>query len=818
MDEIQKYLGKVQETSLVDEMKQSYLSYAMSVIVSRALPDVRDGMKPVHRRILYAMWSIGLRASAKFRKSAHVVGEVMAKYHPHGDASIYDAMVRMAQDFSMRYPLVHGQGNFGSIDGDNQAAMRYTEAKLRGIAEEMMYDIDKDTVDFLPNYDGSVKEPIVLPAKLPNLLLNGAMGIAVGMATKIPPHNLSELVEGIVHLIENPDATVEDLMQFVKGPDFPTGGIIYNIKEIREAYTHGRGRIVMRGRAEIEEVKGKFRILITEIPYQVNKSVLIEKIADLVKDKKIDGIKDLRDESDRDGMRIVIELKKEAHAQKVLNLLYKHTPLQDVFYVNMLALVNGLQPQVLNLKSILEEYIKHRQVVVRRRTEYELAKAKERAHILEGLKIALDNIDEVIALIKKSKDKEAAKDGLMKKFKLSERQAVAILEMKLQNLANLERQKIEDELAEKLRLIKELEGILASEKKILQIIKKEIVDIKEKYGDDRRTKIVKGAIGEFTQEDLIPNEPTMVLITRAGYIKRIAPDNFKLQNRGGKGVTGIETREEDLVENLIASNTHNDLLFFTSKGRVFQLKVYEIPLSSRTAKGQALVNFLQLLPLEKVTSVLSMDDLEGWKYLMMVTRRGVIKKVEIDKFSNVRRSGLVAIKLDDEDRLEWVKPSTGTDEVILATAQGQAIHFAESDLRPMGRVANGVRGMKLKSNDQIVYLGVMSLEELKENTLELLVITDKGYGKRTNISQYKLQNRGGIGIRTAHVTDKTGPIVDAMIVNSVSVQNEDLIVISEKGQVIRLPFNSISVLGRDTQGVKIMRIDSGDSVASITML
>ena len=816
---VDEYLGKIEEASLVEEMKQSYLAYAMSVIVSRALPDVRDGLKPVHRRILYAMWSIGLKASSKFRKSAHVVGEVMAKYHPHGDASIYDAMVRMAQDFSMRYPLVWGQGNFGSIDGDRAAAMRYTEAKLRAIAEEMLYDIDKDTVDFLPNYDGSVREPVVLPAKLPNLLLNGGTGIAVGMATKIPPHNLGELLDGISHLIEKPEATVDDLMQFVKGPDFPTGGIIYDIKEIKNAYMHGRGRVVMRGRATIEEnAAGKFKIIITEIPYQVNKANLIEKIALLVKDKKIVGIRDLRDESDRDGMRVVIELKKDAYPKKVLNKLYKMTQLQDTFYVNMLALVNGLQPQILNLKDILQEYIKHRQVVVRRRTEYQLAKAKDRAHILEGLKIALDNIDAVIKLIRASKDKEDAKQGLISKFKLSERQAVAILEMRLQNLANLERQKVEDELKEKLALIKALESILASEKKILNIIKKEIEELREKYSDERRTKVVKGEIGKFSQEDLIPNESTMVLITRAGYIKRVAPETFREQKRGGKGVIGMATKEADLVENLFATNTHDDLLFFTNKGRVFKMKTYEIPSSSRIAKGQALVNFLQLSPGEKVTTVLSMEDLSGSKYLIMVTNKGVIKKVEIDKFANVRSSGLIAIKLQAEDRLEWVKESAGNDEIILVTAKGQAIHAHENDLRPMGRSAAGVRAIRLKTDDNIVHMGILSQEELKDNVLQLLVLTENGYGKRTAIGQYKLQKRGGVGIRTAHVTAKTGNIVSAMVLNSMTTKGESLVVISIKGKVIRLPFKGISVLGRDTQGVRIMKLSSGDQVASITML
>ncbi len=813
------YMGKVEEASLVEEMKQSYLAYAMSVIVARALPDVRDGLKPVHRRILYAMWSIGLKAKSKFRKSAHVIGEVMAKYHPHGDASIYDAMVRMAQDFSMRYPLVWGQGNFGSMDGDKAAAMRYTEAKMQAVAEEMLYDIDKDTVDFISNYDGSVKEPTVLPAKLPNLLLNGGTGIAVGMATKIPPHNLNEVVDGIIHLIDNPEATVEDLMKFVKGPDFPTGGIIYDIKEIKKAYVHGKGKVVMRGKAEIDEyAKDKFRIIISTIPYQVNKATLIEKMAALVRDKKIVGVRDLRDESDRNGVRMVVELKKDAYPKKVLNKLYKLTQLQDNFYVNMLALVDGLQPQILNLKDILQEYIKHRQIVVRRRTAYELAKAKARAHILEGLKIALDNIDEVIKTIKASKDKDSAKKALMKQFKLSEKQAVAILEMRLQNLANLERQKIEDELKEKRLLIEELEGILASESKILDIIKEEIIELKEKYGDERKTKIVKQPIGKFNPEDLIPNEATIVVITKSGYIKRIDPETFRKQKRGGKGVIGISTKDKDFVVNLFSTDTHNDLLFFTNKGRVFKLKAYEIPSSSRRSKGQALVNFLQLSPGEKVTTVLSMEDLEGWKYLVMVTSKGVIKKVKIDKFEKIRSNGLIAIKLKPQDRLEWVKPSTGEDEVILTTTKGQAIHFKEKDVRSMGRVAAGVRGIKLKSDDSIVHMGVLSNEELSSGVLELLVIMANGYGKRTAIEQYKVQKRGGVGVRTAHVTDKTGDIVSAMILNRETVKDENLVVISAQGQVIRLPFKGIPVLNRDTQGVRVMKLNKDDKVASITLL
>ncbi|HPY99498.1 MAG TPA: DNA gyrase subunit A, partial [bacterium] len=628
--------GLIQDQPLVEEMSRSYLEYAMSVIVSRALPDVRDGLKPVHRRILYAMWNIGLRANGKFRKSATVVGEVLGKYHPHGDSAVYESMVRLAQDFAMRYPLVRGQGNFGSMDGDSAAAMRYTEAKLAGIAEEMLFDIDKDTVDFIPNYDGSQKEPRVLPAKLPALLLNGTMGIAVGMSTNIPPHNLGELTQAICHLLDNPEASIEDLMQFIKGPDFPTGGIIYNQKDILAAYATGKGSIVIRGKAEIEEQKGgSFQIVISEIPYQVNKADLVEKIADLVKEKKLDGIKALRDESDKDGVRIVAELKKDAYPKKILNALYKHTALQTSFHVNMLALVDGIQPKVLTLKMILEEYIKHREEVVRRRTQFELNKAKDRSHILEGLLIALKNIDEVIKTIKASKDKEVAKANLIKKFKLSERQAIAILEMKLQSLANLERLKIEQEGKEKQKLIKELESILKSVAKIRGIIKEEITAVADKFDNPRRTAVVVHGVKEFSLEDLVPNEETMVMMTRDGYIKRLEPDTFKVQARGGKGVMGLTTKEEDTVEFMFTTFTHSDILFFTTRGRAFQLKAYEIPQASRVAKGNSIVNFLQLTSGEQVTSVLPLDKIFGSKYLFFATEKGLVKKVELSAFNNI---------------------------------------------------------------------------------------------------------------------------------------------------------------------------------------
>ena len=811
-------LGKLEERSLVDEMQESYLDYAMSVIVARALPDVRDGLKPVHRRILYAMWDVGLKSSAKFRKSATVVGEVLGKYHPHGDVAVYDSMARMAQDFSLRYPLVWGQGNFGSMDGDRPAAMRYTEAKLKAIADEMLVDIEKDTVNFVPNYDGSHQEPLVLPAKLPNLLLNGTMGIAVGMATNIPPHNLGELCDGITHLIDNPKATVEDLMKYVKGPDFPTGGIIYDIKEIQRAYATGKGAIVMRAKAEIVESKGKFKIIVTEIPYQVNKATLVEKIATLVQEKKIKDIKDLRDESNKDGVRIVIELKKESYPKKILNQLYKLTQLQETFHVNALALIDGLQPRVLTLKMILEEYVKHREVVIRRRTEFDLNKAKERAHILEGLVKALKDIDRVIETIKKSKDKEEAKNNLMKKFKFTEIQSIAILEMRLQQLANLERQKLTDELKEKKKLIEELESILKSRTKILNIIKKDLHDIKDKYGDERRTDIVKSPVGEFSVKDLIPNEPTMVMVTQDGYIKRLPPDTFKTQSRGGKGVIGLTTKEEDIVEHFFTTTTHSDLLFFTTSGRVFQLKAYEVPQTTRTSKGQALVNFLQLAPHENVTSVLDLADLSGYKYLVLVTKKGLIKKVDIQEITKVRKSGLIAIKLKSGgDILLWAKPATGDDEIILVTSGGMSVRFKEKTIRAMGRAASGVRGIRLKGDDVVVRMDI-SEKSVKDENLDLLVVMENGFGKRTGIKEYRIQGRGGTGIKTAKINSKTGKIVGARLINNKDL-DRDMIIISEKGQVIRLPLKSVSRLGRATQGVRLMRFkEVKDKVASITLI
>lgn len=810
--------GRVEPLSLAEEMQSSYLDYAMSVIVSRALPDVRDGLKPVHRRILYAMWSVGLRHNVKFRKSATVVGEVMGKYHPHGDSAIYDTMVRMAQDFAMRYTLVHGQGNFGSMDGDGAAAMRYTEAKLQALAEELLFDIDKNTVDFVPNYDGSHQEPKVLPAKLPNLLLNGATGIAVGMSTSIPPHNLGELIDATTTIIDNPDATVDDLLEFVKGPDYPTGGVIYSAEDIKTVYATGRGGIVCRGEAEITETKaGQYQIIITSIPFQVNKATLLEKIALLVKDKKIDGIRDLRDESDRDGVRVVVELKKEAYPKKVLNNLYKYTQLQETFHVNMLALIDGLQPRVLTLKSILEEYIKHRQVIVVRRTQYDLDKAKDRAHILEGLNIALDKIDLVIKTIRASKDKEVAKTNLMTKFKLSERQALAILEMRLQNLANLERLKIEQELKDKLKLIKELTAILSSKSKVLSIIKDELKDLRERFADERRTRVVKSAVNKMNTEDLIPNESTVITLTHDGYIKRLSPEIFKTQGRGGKGVIGLTTKEQDEVQLFLATNTHADLMFFTSKGRAFQLKAYEVPPMSRTSKGQNIVNFLQLSPDEKISSILQSEDFSAFKYFVMVTRLGIIKKVALDQFSNVRRSGLIAIKLKGDDSLNWVQPSTGKDDIILVTANGQSIRFKEKDVRDMGRNASGVRSVRLKKNDEVVGFDIIA-EGKAGKEEQLFVIMANGFGKRTGLSAYKVQSRGGSGIKTAQISTKTGTIVSARII-SARAESEDIIIISKKGQVIRLPIKAVSILGRATQGVRLMRFkDADDKVSNITFI
>lgn len=811
-------IGYVKPRNIEQEMQESYLDYAMSVIVSRALPDVRDGLKPVHRRVLYAMSELGLQPTARYRKSATVVGEVLGKYHPHGDVAVYDSLVRLAQDFSMRYPLVDGQGNFGSLDGDAPAAMRYSECRLEPISLELLADIDKDTVDFMDNYDASRKEPKVLPARLPNLLLNGTLGIAVGMATDIPPHNLREIVNAATALVDNPKLTSEDLVEYIQGPDFPTGGIIYDWNAIKAAYATGKGSVTVRAKTEIVENKdGAYQILVTEIPYRVNKATLLEKFAELVQGKKIEGIRNLRDESDKDGVRIVIDLKRDALPNKVLNQLFNYSQLQDTFHLNMLALVDGIDPRVLNLKMILEYYITHRREVVTRRTRFDLGRARERAHILEGLRKALDEIDAVIKTIKQSETKEIAHASLQKKFKLSALQATAILEMRLQTLAGLEQKKIDDELKEKKKLIAELEYLLKSPKKIDGLIKKEISEIAEKFGDERRTKLVKTPIGEFKIEDLIANEEVIIVVTKSGYVKRLPPDTYRKQGRGGKGVIGITTKEEDVVEHLLSSETHDDILFFTNKGRVFQTKVYEIPESTRTSKGQALVNFLDLPPGEFATGVLTYGKAEKTKYksLFMGTKNGTVKKTEIAEFIKVRRSGLIAIKLRKDDELRWVKLTSGNDEAFITTANGQAIRFKEGDVRSMGRNASGVRGIRLKGGDRVMSLDVIEKHEDQKN-LQVLVVSELGLGKKTNLSEYKVQNRGGSGIKTMKITKKTGQICIMHIVDR--SQEADLVVISKQGQTLRTSLGQISTLGRATQGVRVMRLDPGDMVASAAIV
>jgi DNA gyrase subunit A len=806
-------IGNIAARPVTDEMEESYLDYAMSVIVSRALPDVRDGMKPVHRRILYAMQEIGLRSSSSFRKSAAVVGEVLAKYHPHGDSAVYDSMVRMAQDFSLRYPLVKGQGNFGSIDGDSAAAMRYTEAKMEKIADEILADIDKDTVDFAPNYDGRYQEPKVLPTRIPQLLLNGTMGIAVGMATNIPPHNLNEVMSGLLAISENPEMEVEDLMEYIKGPDFPTGATIYDTEAIKEMYTTGRGGITIRAKAEIEEYKGgKHRIIVNEIPYQLNKASLVEKIADLVRDKKINGISDIRDESNREGTRVVIELKKDSYPNKVLNQLYKLTPMQSRFNMNMIALVDGLQPRLLNLKQVLEYFLEHRRVVITRRTEYELRVAKARAHILEGLKIALDHIDEVIETIKKSKTKEDAHAALMERFKLSELQATAILEMRLQTLAGLERTKIEEELAEKLKLISELEGILADPKKVTKIMQDEFQEIIDKYGDERRTEIVPHALGKFSVKDTIPNEEMVVTLTKENYIKRVLPSAFKRQGRGGQGRIAMSTKEEDEIAIVRSARNHDKLLVFTNTGRVFQLPVYELPMSSRQAKGTPLVNLVQLAPDENVTAMLVVknDKFKG-EFLIMATQFGTIKKTAVEQFQNVRKSGLIAIKLRDGDSLNWVRQANEGNHIMIVTHEGKCIQFDQSDVRPMGRSSMGVRGIKVKAKDYVVEMDVIRTPDAN-----LLVVMENGLGKRTPVSDYRFQTRGGSGVKTANLTEKTGKVVGAKVLEP--DVDGDIIIMSKKGVMIRTQLQSIPRRGRATQGVYIMRMKQGDLVASMSFI
>ncbi|MBP6884950.1 MAG: DNA gyrase subunit A [Candidatus Pacebacteria bacterium] len=795
------------------EMRTSYISYAMSVITARALPDVRDGLKPVHRRILYAMNEMNLTSSAKTKKSAAVVGDVLGKYHPHGDVAVYDSMVGMAQEFSLRYPLIIGQGNFGSIDGDNAAAMRYTEAKMSKLASDLLKDLEKETVDFRANYDGTLKEPIVLPAGVPNLLLNGTLGIAVGMATNIAPHNMNEILDATLHLIENEDATTEDLMQFVKGPDFPTGGLVYGTKDMQHAYSSGRGGVVCRGEAEIVEQKqGQSQIIITSIPYRVNKSNLIMNIAELSQEKKIEGIKGLRDESSKD-IRIVIDLKQGVFPQKVLNYLYRHTQLEQAFHFNMVALVDGI-PQTLSLKGILDEFIKHRKDVVKRRTAYDLRKAEEREHILLGLKKALDHIDRVISVIRASKDAGLAKLALMKEFKFSELQATAILEMRLQKLAGLERKQVEQELKEKQDLIAELKAILGSAKRMLAVIGKELADLKEKYGDERRTRVIKGGVKEITDEDLIPEKESMLVFTAGGYVKRTDPSEYRAQKRGGVGVVDLETKEEDFVTQLISANTHDDLLFFTNLGKAYQIKMYDIPEGKRATKGKSVMNFISLGDEERVMSILPVPKGDKGKeqYLFLMTENGTGKKMSSKQFADVRRSGIIAIKLDKNDSLRGANLVEKGDEIMLATSKGQSVRFKESDVREMGRTAGGVRAMKLGKGDLIVGFDIVKKET--KDKASLLVMSANGLGKKTALKEYKVQKRGGSGIKTAKVTPKTGELIMAKVITD----EEELIAMSQKGQVIRTALESVSNLGRQTQGVSIMKLRAGDKVASITCL
>lgn len=801
---------------ITGEMETAYLDYAMSVITQRALPDVRDGLKPVHRRILYSMRLNGLTASAKFRKSATVVGDVLGSLHPHGDSSVYDAMVKLAQTFSTRYPLVLGQGNFGSIDGDSQAAYRYTEAKMSKLAEEMLRDLEKDTVDWRPNFDGTKKEPIVLPAAVPNLLLMGSLGIAVGMATNIPPHNLREVAAAVAHLIDNPGASTDDLLKFVKGPDFPVGAVAFNQKDITHAYTNGRGGVVVRGEAEIvEDKRGNFAIIITSIPYRVNKADLQVKIADLVRDKKIEGIRDMRDESTYD-IRIVIELKTGAQPQTILNKIYKHTQLEETFHYNMVALVDGI-PQTLSLKAILEEYVKHRAEVIRRRTAYDLAKAQDREHILLGLKKALDHIDKIIKLIRAAKDVPTAHASLMKEFKFSIVQAQAILDMRLQKLAGLERKKIEDELAEVQKLIKELEAILKSKARMMKIVKDDLLEVAEKYGDDRRTKIIKGGVKQLSQEDLVPDDESVLVLTQGGYIKRTNPSEYKTQKRGGVGVVDLSTKEEDVVTTLITTSAHSDLLFFTDKGKVYQSKMYEIPEGRRATRGKSIMNFLPLTAEEKVTSVLAVrkDEWAGDWSLMMITKNGVAKKSDAGAFKDVRRSGLIAITLKEDDSLISARFVGKGDELSLVTLHGQAIRFKETDVRQMGRTAAGVAAMRLAKGDYIVSADVLKKDDKKS---EILIVTRLGYGKTTPTKEYKIQKRGGSGIKTAKVTSKTGDIVCGIVLKEDERHDGELVIMSQKGQVIKLPLKDVPTLGRQTQGVRVMKMREGDAIASVVFV
>ncbi|GAA5346744.1 DNA gyrase subunit A [Planifilum fimeticola] len=795
---------RIQEVNISQEMRNSFLDYAMSVIVSRALPDVRDGLKPVHRRILYSMFELGITPDKPYKKSANVVGNVLARYHPHGDAAVYDSMVRMAQDFSYRYMLVDGHGNFGSVDGDSPAAMRYTEARLAPIALEMLRDIKKETIDFGPNYDGSLEEPLVLPSRIPNILVNGASGIAVGMATNIPPHNLGEVIDGLVRMIENPEVTVEELMKSIKGPDFPTGGVILGTDGIRKAYRTGRGNLQVRAKTRIEEASGgKMRIVVEELPYQVNKAKLVEKIAELVREKRVEGITDLRDESDRNGMRVVIELRRDVNPRVVLNNLYKHTALQTGFGVIMLALVNG-QPQVLNLKELLHHYLEHQIEVIRRRTQFDLRKAEERAHILEGLRIALDHIDEVIALIRASQTADEARTGLMERFGLTEKQAQAILDMRLQRLTGLEREKIESEYEELLKTIAELRAILADEAKIRGVVRDELLEIKEQFADERRTRIKLDA-DEIVEEDLIPEEEVAVLLTHRGYIKRMPLSTYRAQRRGGRGITGMGTREDDFVQHLFVCNSHHYLLFFSNRGKVYRLKAYEVPELGRAARGTPIINLIQIEPGEYIHAVIPVKEFTHDKMLFFATKHGVIKKTALEEFEHIRRNGLFAINLRDEDELVGVRLTDGNQEIILGTRFGMSIRFSEQDVRQMGRSATGVKGITLSEGDEVIDMDIAYPDH------DVMIVTAKGYGKRTPLSEYRQQSRGGKGIKTLTVTEKNGPIVGLKMVTP----REDLMLVTNGGMVIRLNVSDISQQGRYTQGVKLITLREGEEVATV---
>jgi DNA gyrase subunit A len=794
----------IRDRDIGTEMRDSFMEYAMSIIVSRALPDVRDGLKPVHRRILYAMSELGMSPDKPHKKSARIVGEVIGKYHPHGDSAVYESMVRMAQDFSMRYMLVDGHGNFGSVDGDFAAAMRYTEARLSKIAMELLRDINKETIDFAPNYDGEESEPVVLPARYPNLLVNGVTGIAVGMATNIPPHNLNEVIDGVQALIRNPDITPLELMEYIKGPDFPTAGFVMGRQGIRQAYLTGRGSITMRARATIEENAGKARIIVHELPYQVIKARLVEKIAELVREKKIEGITDLRDESDRNGMRVVIELRRDVNPSVVLNNLYKHTQLQSNFGINMLALVNG-EPKTLNLRDMLYHYLQHQIEVIRRRTEYDLKKAEARAHILEGLRIALDHLDEVIALIRASQTTDEAREGLIARFSLSHEQAQAILDMRLQRLTGLERDKIEAEYAELMRKIAEYKAILADEQLVLDIISTELAEVQERFGDERRTELM-ASDEEILDEDLIPREDVIISITHSGYIKRLPVTTYRSQKRGGKGVVGMDTKEDDFVEHLFVSNTHHYLLFFTNKGKVYKLKAYEIPDLSRTARGTPIINLIQIEQGETINAVIPVKDFDSEHFLFFATRQGVVKKTPLDDYVNIRKVGLIAISLREDDDLIGVKLTDGNQEIIMGTAQGMSIRYSEQDVRSMGRSATGVKGIQLDDNDTVIDMDVIVTDK------DILIVTSKGYGKRTPVADYRIQNRGGKGIKTLNVTDKNGPIVSLKVVEN----DEDLMIMTASGTMIRTSMEGISTMGRNTQGVRLINTREDDTVATVT--